>query len=141
MNVLRLILVLIPSLVALAADGQASPPAARRAPPAGPVAALETPVETIVVGEATPSGSSFTIRFQDNAAATAAPLYTAAAPENARVRVYDTRQVLNVWQGEVQSRLDQLFPHGVPAAAKAKIKIKVTIKLSKPPEIGISIEW
>jgi hypothetical protein len=122
------------SLLAWGAAGQADPQARG-------TTRVEPAAETLVIGDATPAGTGFTIRLQEPAAAKAAPLYTAAAPANARIRVYDTRQVLNVWQGEVQSRLDQLFPHGVPAAAKAKIKIKVTVKLSKPPEIGVSIEW
>jgi hypothetical protein len=34
-----------------------------------------------------------------------------------------------------------LFPAGVPPALAAKVKLTVKIKLSKPPEIGVSVEW
>jgi hypothetical protein len=98
-------------------------------------------VGVVVVGTATPSGAGFDITLDSRAVDRARPSYVSAS-ESARVATSPNAADFNVLvRSEASRKLKELFPGGAPSGTASRIKISIHIKLSKPPEIGLSIEW
>jgi len=83
---------------------------------------------TVVVGTATPSGSGFDVTLDADAVASAYPVLAGARMDTSAF----VRQV-------AIKKLKEWFPQGVPPDA-SKIQITITISLTRPPEIGLSIQ-
>jgi hypothetical protein len=104
--------------------------------------AAQRPGPATQIGTAIPQGRGFRVELNEEQLSGLYPQY-AAQQANARqispaagkeeFRRYTLKEIL--------SKLETLFPTGVPEGAARKIKISVTVKLSKPPEFGISVEW
>lgn len=93
-----------------------------------------------VIATAVPSGDSYRFQFNEEAVARQFPQYK--TQETSRlgrpIKVEDFKTFV---QQEALKKMTEMFPQGITAKQKAKVKIEVTIKLTKPPEIGISISW
>lgn len=94
------------------------------------------------IGTVIPQGKGFRVELNESQLSGLYAQY-AASQMNARLAQpaaakAEFRQSV---QNDVLLKVRTLFPNGVPESAAKKVKITITVKLSKPPEIGLSIQW
>jgi hypothetical protein len=93
----------------------------------------------IVIGTAQPSGQGFTVRVDELAIHRANP----PAPLNpaGRAAITSDTELTGYVRREAAKKLAEVFPNGVPPAVASRIKITVTVKFTRPPEVGVSVQW
>jgi hypothetical protein len=93
------------------------------------------------IGTVVPSGREFRVEFNEEQLSRLYPQYAAQQVNGRRVRQVSPEEFRQGVRNDVLRKIKTLFPDGVPEGAASRIKISLTIKLSKPPEVGLSIEW
>jgi hypothetical protein len=91
----------------------------------------------VVIGTVTPNGNRFIVVIDPRKIPPMFPDYGA----NARGAAANVEAVRSAATTAALRKLGELFPNGVPPGVASKIKVSVTIKFSKPPEFGVSVEW
>jgi hypothetical protein len=99
--------------------------------------------ESMEIGTVIPEGKDFRIILNQEQLSK-----VAATQANARRgQPASNDEVQQMIRNDVLRKLRILFPNGFPTGPggtvgpTSKIKIKITVKLTKPPEFGLSIEW
>jgi hypothetical protein len=93
------------------------------------------------IGAAIPEGKEFRVELNDEQLSKLYPQYTSQQANARRSKPVGKEEFRQFVLSDVLRKLRTLFPTGVPEGAASRIKIKITVKLSDPPEFGLSVEW
>ena len=130
------VLLLLAAALSLGGQTAQPQPQMRVAIPAGRAVAVEP--ETVEVASAVPQGRGFVFTFADLQVARTTSQF---GTDQRRATPITVDEVKSTVSETAQRKLAEMFPNGVPPSLAARVKIHVTVKLSKPPEIGVSVEW
>jgi hypothetical protein len=107
---------------------------------------VQRTVSVTEIGTVVPQGKEFRVELNQEQVSKLYPQY-ATSQKNARLSQPVGREEFNqLIQRDVLRKIRTLFPNGLPdgttdTGGTARIKIHITVKLSDPPEFGLSIEW
>jgi hypothetical protein len=95
----------------------------------------------IQIGTVIPQGRDFRVEFNEDQLSKLYPQYPAMKANARRSQPAGQEEFRQLVLSDVLRKIRTLFPTGIPEGAAGKIKISVTVKLTKPPEFGLSVEW
>jgi hypothetical protein len=102
---------------------------------------VRRPAPAIQIGTVIPRGKDFRVELNEEQLSKLYPQYAATQVNARRGRPAGKEEFRQLILGDVLRKIGTLFPNGMPEGAAGKIKISVTVKLTKPPEFGVSVEW
>lgn len=97
-----------------------------------------TPIQ---IGTVIPQGRDFRVELNEDQLSKLYPQDTAMKANTRRGQPVGQEEFRQSVRSDVLRKIRTLFPDGIPEDAARKIKITVTVKLTKPPEFGLSVEW
>jgi len=102
---------------------------------------IQRAATAIQIGTVIPQGRDFRVEFNEDQLSKLYSQYPAMKANTRRSQPAGQEEFRQFVLNDVLSKIRTLFPNGMPEGAAAKIKISVTVKLTKPPEFGLSVEW
>jgi hypothetical protein len=102
---------------------------------------VQRPAPTTQIGTITPEGKEFRVELNEEQLSRLYPQSAAQQVNARRGKPTSKEEFRQSVLSDVLRKIRTLFPTGVPEGAASRIKIRITVKLSDPPEFGLSVEW